>query len=384
MRVAIVGDYPWDDAQIRGGVQAAFAYLVKGLSRIDDLEVHILTLRRRGWTGPDPVGQGGVILHLLPPFPRFERVRNYRTYQSILNEKLAQIQPDVVHAQDANAHAYVTLRSGYPAVITVHGIRREDSKYYNSFGRRVRNAFDSFLIERYVMCHARHLIAISRYVTRYFASQLRPDVQVYRVPNAIDETFFHLANSSGGWTILFVGRVTPLKRVLDLVRAFARVARLVPAAQLRIAGECGMERSYVASVRSFIQKADLGDRIHLLGLLPEDAILEEYARCDVLALPSAQENLPMVIAQAMAAGKPVVATRVGGVAEMVSDGETGFLVDGGDIDGLSDALLRLLRDPSLRVRMGRSGRAFAVEYYHTDAVARDTYSVYQKVAAAGK
>ena len=381
MRVAIVGDYPLDSTQIRGGVQAAFTYLVKGLSRIENLQAHILTFRRRDWTGPDQVEQNGAILHLLPLFPRFERARNYRTYQATLNGKLAQIQPSVVHAQGTTAHAYVALRSGYPTVVTAHGIGREDSKYYGSFSWRVRSYFDSLLIERYVMRHTRHLIAISRYVTDYFASQLRPDVQVHYVPNAIDDSFFNLVNTSDGGTILFVGRVTPLKRVLDLIQAFAKIARQVPSAQLRIAGECSSERSYVESVRGFIKKANLGDRAHLLGSLPEEAILDEFARCDVLALPSAQENLPMVIAQAMATGKPVVATPVGGVTEMVHDGETGFLVDVGDVDGLADALLRLLRDPSLRARMGQSGRKFALENYHADTVAKRTYEVYQSVVA---
>jgi glycosyltransferase involved in cell wall biosynthesis len=232
------------------------------------------------------------------------------------------------------------------------------------------------------MHHTRHLIAISHYVTDYFASQLRPDVQVHYVPNAIDESFFNPVSSPDGHTILFAGRVTPLKRVLDLIQAFAKIAQ-VPSAQLRIAGECSSERSYVESVRGFIQKANLEDQVHLLGALPEDAVLREFVGCDVLALPSAQENLSMVIAQAMAAGKPVVATPVGGIPEMVSDGETGFLVDVGDVDRLADALLRLLRDPSLRARMGQSGREFALENYGADTVARRTYNVYQKVAATG-
>ena len=80
----------------------------------------------------------------------------------------------------------------------------------------------------------------------------------------------------------------PRKRVLDLVQAFAKVAQQVPAAQVRIAGECSSEMPYVESVRGFIQKANLEERVHLLGLLLEDAILDEFARCDLLALPSIQ------------------------------------------------------------------------------------------------
>jgi len=90
----------------------------------------------------------------------------------------------------------------------------------------------------------------------------------------------------------------------------------------------------------------------------------------------------MVIAQAMAAGKPVVTTPVGGIPDMVRDGETGLLVGVGDKDGLAEALLRLLRDPTLRTRMGKLGREFAIENYRVDHVARRTYEVYQQVAAA--
>lgn len=381
MRVAIVGDYPTNAGQVRGGVQAAFTYLVKGLSRIEGLQTHVLTFRPSRWSGPERVEQGSVTLHLLPLFPRFERARNYRTYQATLNEALAQIRPVLVHAQDTNANAYVTIRSGYPAVVTAHGIRREDGKYYGSLGRRMRNYFDS-LIERYIIRNTRHLVAISRYLTGYFAPLLRTDAQIHYIPNAIDERFFDLPPYPPAHTILFAGRVIPIKRILGLTRAFARIAPQIPAAQLRIAGELRTESAYVESVCAFIQQAGLGGRIHLLGQLSETEILDEFARCDLLALSSAQENLPMVIAQAMAASKPVVATRVGGVAEMVRDGETGLLCAAGDVDGLADALLRLLRDPSLRKRMGRTGHRFALDNYHADVVARRTCRAYQSIAGA--
>ena len=76
-------------------------------------------------------------------------------------------------------------------------------------------------------------------------------------------------------------------------------------------------------------------------MLDEKAIMREFSDCSVLALPSVQETAPMVIAQAMAAAKPVVATFVGGIAEMVRDGETGILVRKGDTNSLSDSLLKV-------------------------------------------
>jgi glycosyltransferase involved in cell wall biosynthesis len=333
--------------------------------------------------GFDRVEQNGVTVHILPVYPRFELARRYRTYQSRLIAKLAQIQPDVVHAQDAGTDAYVALRSGYPTVLTLHGIQHKEWKHKRSFLRQARNKFYSLWIERDNLRRTRHLIAISRYVVDCFSMQLSPDVRAYYVPNAIDEGFFDLADTSDGRTILYAGAVILRKRPLDLVQAFAQVARQDPATQLRMAGESSSELSYADLVRRAIEKEDLQGRVHLLGQLSEDAVLQEFAGCDVLALPSAQETTPMVIAQAMAAGKPVVTTPVGGVPDMVRDGETGFLVGVGDKDGLAEALLRLLRDPSLRRRMGQLGREFATENYRVDHVARRTHEVYQQVAATG-
>jgi glycosyltransferase involved in cell wall biosynthesis len=379
MRVAIVGNYPWDGTRIKGGVQAAFSYLVKGLSQLEDLQVHILTLSKNHQSEQKQVLQNGITLHLLPALPRFEFVRNYRTYQSYMDHVLSQIQPDVVHAQDATEHAYSALKIGYPTIVTVHGIRREDSRHIGSISQRARNQIHSRLIERYCLRNTRHLIAISHYVTDYFTAQLRPDAKVYYVPNAIDESFFELSDTSDGHTLLFAGRVIPRKRVMDLVQAFAGIAGQCPSAQLRIAGECTSVETYVDSIQQFIEKANLQDRVHLLGALPENAILREFAGCDALVLPSIQETAPMVIAQAMAAGKPVVATRVGGVPEMVSDGKTGFLFEVGDVLKLAETLVRLLRDDSIRAEMGQAGKLKAEANYRASIVAQRTYRAYQDV-----
>jgi len=382
MQVAIVGDYPLDSAHLRGGVEAAFAYLVKGLRQFEDLQVHIITMQSESHMESTEIEQDGVILHLLPGLARFELARMYRIYQSQLNEILDRIQPAVVHAQGSTYHAYAALKSGSPTVLTVHGVFREDIKYARNLVIRLRNQLAALLIERYSLSHTRHLIAISRYVATYFSSLLRPETQVYYIPNAIDKSYLNLQDIASGHTILFAGRVLPLKRLLDLVKAFEKIIQHFPQAQLRIAGECQSEPAYVKTIRAFIREAGLHNQVHLLGSLSEEAVLREFAACDVLALPSAQENAPMVIAQAMAAGKPVVATPVGGVSGMVSHGETGFLVDVGDTDGLADALLHLLRDSSLRARMGQLGHKFAAENYHPDIVAKRTYDVYQRIAAS--
>lgn len=380
LRVAILGDYPLDTTRIRGGVQAAFAYLVKGLTKLEGLDLHVLTFRQPGF---ERIDQNGLTIHLMPLYPRFERLRYYRNYQTYLNRELSKIQPDIVHAEEASADALVSLRSGYPTVVTVHGIRFEDRKYYSSWGQQIRLYFDSLLVERQIIRRTRYLISISRYVMDYFSNYFRPDLRCYTIPNAIDERYFHIKNESTGPVVLFAGRIIPRKRVSDLVQAFEAVVRRFPTAQLRLAGECTSEPAYVEGINLWIHQRHLGENIHLLGPLSEKDILKEFSRCSVLALPSAQETAPMVIAQAMAAGKPVVATRVGGVAEMIGEsGERGYLVDVGDIDGLATSILCLLENPALHLRLGQAGHDYALQHYHSDRVAQRTFEVYKQVATA--
>lgn len=381
MRVAIVGDYPLNGNLIWGGVESAFSYLVKELGRLNDLDLHIITLGNPEWTRTNGNKHDGATMHVLPRFPRFELARNFRTYQGRLNRKLAEINPDLVHAQGATDHAYTALRSGYPTVITVHGVQSEDGKHQGTFLKRARKSLYGLLIERYNLAHTRYLIAIGRYVANYFQKILRPDAQVYFISNAIDEQYFHLNEPGNGSTILYAGRVIRRKRLLDLIRGFALIAPQMPSAQLRVAGEFNSEPGYTRLVRQAIHEARLENRIQMLGGLTEQAVLREFATCDVLALPSIQETTPMVIAQAMAAGKPVVATPVGGVTEMVQDGDTGFLVSVGEPTKLGDALLTVLSNSDLRMRMGQAGRQFAIDNYLAANVARRTHAVYAKISS---
>ena len=227
-----------------------------------------------------------------------------------------------------------------------------------------------------------NLIAISSYVTSYFKDMLRPEAEVFYVPNAIDERFFNLDKSPDEQIVLFAGRVLPRKRVMDLVQAFSQVLMQVPSAKLRIAGEISTEPAYVDAIQKWVHGSHLDEHISFLGPLSEEAILHEFAGCSILALPSAQETAPMVIAQAMAAGKPVVATRIGGVGEMVGENSgRGFLVDVGDIDGLAATLTRLLQYPDLQEKMGQCGRAFAQEHYHIQCVARRTNEIYRHIVS---
>ena len=153
-------------------------------------------------------------------------------------------------------------------------------------------------------------------------------------------------------TLLFVGRLAAIKGLAVLLEAVAALRPRHPDLRLALVGD-GPDRTALAA-----QAARLGiaDAVEFTGYLSQTAVAARLAEADVFVLPSFAEGVPVVLMEALAAGRPVVATRVAGVAELVEDGVAGFLIPPGDPAPLADRLQRLLSDPALRARLGAGGR----------------------------
>jgi glycosyltransferase involved in cell wall biosynthesis len=177
-----------------------------------------------------------------------------------------------------------------------------------------------------------------------------------------------------GW----IGRMTAVKRTDDVLVAFK---------QLR---EDGVD-ACLCMVGDGPDRAQLERRAHELGIVRDTLFLgyqEDvapfYAAFDALVLPSSNEGTPVSAIEALAAGRPVVATRVGGVPDVVRDGEDGFLVESGDTSELADRLARLARDPGLRERMGKQGRARVLPRYAVDRLVDDVDRLYRSLLSAAR
>ncbi|MCX6357792.1 MAG: glycosyltransferase [Candidatus Aureabacteria bacterium] len=161
-----------------------------------------------------------------------------------------------------------------------------------------------------------------------------------------------------------VANFFPYKGHLELIAAAGLVARDIPGFRLLLVGD-GRER---AAIERAIGAGRLGDNVILLGNRSDSMEIIRASQC--VALASHEEGFPNVLLEAMAAGKPVVATNVGGVPEIVRDGETGLLVPARDPGALAGALLRVLRDGPLAERMGRAGRARVLEHFSMERMVR--------------
>ena len=153
-----------------------------------------------------------------------------------------------------------------------------------------------------------------------------------------------------GMRLIFVGRLVPVKGLRVLMDAFARARGTRPGLNLTLVGD-GDDRALLER-----HAAPMGDAVTFTGYLSQAAVAEALAEADAMVLPSFAEGVPVVLMEAMAAGKPVIATQVGGVGELVEDGVSGFLIPPGDADALVDRILRIADDPELRSRMGAAGQ----------------------------
>ena len=173
-----------------------------------------------------------------------------------------------------------------------------------------------------------------------------------------------------GPTILEVARLADVKGQGTLIAALTGLG----ATAVFVGRDLEQGGAYEAELRADAERHGVAGRVLFAGYRSDVPAL--LAGCDVLCLPSRIEGLPLVVLEAMAQARPVVATAVGGTPEVVVDGETGFLVPPDDVEALADALARVLDDPERARRMGEAGRARVEREFSLAAAAERVLSLY--------
>jgi colanic acid/amylovoran biosynthesis glycosyltransferase len=204
------------------------------------------------------------------------------------------------------------------------------------------------------------VVAVSDYAANFLKERFPASAAtIYRIYNGLDLSRFKRADfTSVVPTIVSIGRLIDKKGFADLIRACDLLNKRGRDFRCEIIGEGPLENS----LRSQIGELGLESRVTLAGPKTQTQIVQQLAEASVFALPcvvdpdGARDNLPTVIMEAMAAGLPVVSTTVGGIAEMVVHGESGFLVESRHPAALADAIEKVIVDPALERKLGQAGR----------------------------
>ena len=374
MRIALVSRFPRQINQPRGGVETATVGLLRALRSQGPCDLHVVTLES-GLERPVDEHQEGIEIHRLPrsPWPMVLDILGGPSSRR-LEACLSGLAPDIVHFHESwglGGHAR------YPKVFTVHGFDSLNLPTERSRAWYLRAGIWR-LMEAYGLRRQNEIISIAPYVTR----MLRPQTSatITEIWNTLDPRYFAIERNEREGKILFLGWINPRKNPLILVEAAARLMSRFPDCRIYLYGE-ESDKAYSSLVRNRISETRTGKHIVLAGRISQSEIRKHLGDACLLVLPSLQENAPMVIAEAMAAGVPVIASNLCGIPDMVDDGETGFLVDPNDAVMISERIARLLNDGALRRRMGQRAREVATVRFHPDSVARATIDVYRRVIA---
>ncbi|GAI15492.1 unnamed protein product [marine sediment metagenome] len=173
--------------------------------------------------------------------------------------------------------------------------------------------------------------------------------------------------------ILFVGKLAPRKGVDILLRALPQVLRETEV-KLVLAGS-GNQHEY----QHLAQALGIPDKLCFLGRVPDDTLRLLYSSCDLFVLPSRLEGLGIVVLEAMAAGKPIIATSVGGIPELIESGQNGILVEAGDEGKLASAIVRVLSDKSLARVIGENNMKKVRERYSWKVAAQKAERLYNEL-----
>ena len=306
-----------------------------------------------------------------------------------LDAALRSAAPDVIHAHTFGTHqvavaARYRRRMRTPVVLTAHF-----HPIWSIEGGWLRHRLRSFYDRRLA---GRVLGGVDRLVVQTHEEErlMRaldvplPPLEIlppgYTAPPGGSGAARSFAATYGlpGPFVLFVGRLASNKGLLPLVEAFGRLARDDPSASLVLVGADG---GMAAPVEARARALGMSDRVRRIGFLPDpDLLAAAYREARAFVLPSDYEAFGLVLLEAMAQGTPVVASRVGGIPEIVDDGVSGLLVPPGSPDAVYGALARLWADPELGRRLGDVGRRTVVPRYSWDRLADGLDRIYREVA----
>jgi glycosyltransferase involved in cell wall biosynthesis len=382
LRVALVALFPAPGAKAPGGVRVVVQNLLQGLRSYDDLQIDVVHCHS-DIDQSLAAESGNTRIHYLA-MPRRRLLPNTLASIRRVEQMLRKIQPDVVNAHAAH-YAIAGLRAGRPTIYTIHGvIHREAQVYQSRWFDRIRYWLES-ACDRYAVSHVSDIVAISPYVLEEYRHSSH--ACFHRIDNPLPSQFFEIPNAEERGQLLYPGTIDERKNVLGLLQALVLVRQQIPDVQLRIAGRA-TSSEYYRQCQDFVAEHGLERNVTFLGLQASPEMMKEYAHCAAVLLASWEETAPMVVIEAMAAGKPIVATQVGGVADLMAEsrhssgekgGASGFLVDPGDMQAFAQRVVLLLQDDDLRRRMGDRARQSAARF-RVEPIAAKYRQLYYQIA----
>jgi len=347
--------------------------LLQGFAQIGEPEIHVISCTRVTMQSPEKLAPN-IYFHSV----RVPKIGWMRTLFAgciwAVRKKLKQIQPDIVHGQGTEEYCSISaVLSGFPNVMTIHGNMRLIEQVNKP--RLLSYEWLAARLEGWTVPRAGGVVCITNY-TREAVSDLARRAWV--VPNAVDSSFFELNPPPPPETtpiILCVGFVCTRKNQNAFIRALDPLAEKAKF-KLIFLGQASSGRNYDDEFLNLI-----GQRLWCAhsGFAGREKLKEYFQNASMIILPSLEDNCPMVVLEGMAAGVPVVASKVGGVPDLIEEGKTGIFCDPNDPESMRASVAKVLGDVLAAREMAARAKLRARERFYPKIVAERHIEIYREL-----
>ena len=364
MRILQIGQFPMSPDLIRGGVESS----VYGLATEQAKSHAVFALDIPRLNGADSIERIGEVT--------VYRFRNVGRYQKDASGRIpdmlkiiTSLQPSICHLHGTSPFNWIVFDSlrkiGIPVVVTVHGLINVEKKKLLRKHFSLKTLYQLIVqssAERRILKSAKEVIVDTEYVEKAIrAYHLSTIPHMTIIPQGIQDHFYHISCSDNSHEILSVGAISKRKGHLYLIQSFEKICEKIPDAHLTICGSMA-ESDYFMIIKEYLSASPYRNRISILTDVPKEELFNLYHKAHLFALHSQEESQGIALAEAMAAGLPVVATKVGGIPYVISDGVTGLLADYGDTISFSSFIEHLMSSHTDWVEMSRMCRKEALLY----------------------
>lgn len=400
MRICIIiREFPKEESLIFGsGFVSQAYYLARALEKLG-VEVHVLAER-----GEKPTTDimNGIIVHRFAKFFMTAGAISclgYNFSEGLWIQKLLKEHNiDIIHSHAPTTYvAFLRSRKilRQPLVVTFHGTATGEANAIDlSQDFTLKNLLNKYvnfrlqrLVDQYTCKRADQVTTVCKAMALEVSREYKvPLERIEVITNGIEVEQFARKGTKlrkklklgDDPVVLYVGRLIYRKGITYLLRAISGILGEVKDAKFVIVGRGPLE----PFIRKYAIEHGMVSAIRFMRDVPQETMPEIYAACDVFVLPSLYEAFPMVILEALASEKAVTATHVGGIPEIIKDGETGVLVKPRDVKALEGSIISLIQDPNKRRQLASNGRALVESEYGWGEISTKYYKLYDKALEA--
>lgn len=358
-----------------GGISTHVRYLTKFLQKTKDLQLVIVTFGDTNRT----YKKGGI------EYIELKRIKFgmfiypveifYDTFR--LEQAIKKINPDIIHIQSTSPNLSlfgILMKKKYPMVMTIHGYFAEEYKIHTGW-RKIGYKLICVPIEKRALNTIPYLIVLSPQIKEIISKITKS--KIHMISNGIDINFIQTIDSHERKdypTVFFLGYITKGKGVEDLIKAIELAKKKVENIKLLIGGI----GQHMTELENLVQDMNLKENVTFLGLLNEKEKFAYMKSIDIFVLPSYWESSPIVLLEALACGKPIITTNVGGNSSVVTHNENGFLVQPGDWHQISEYLIFLLNNKDRLNNIEQNNKKKSLDY-NWETITQQTRNVYTEI-----